>query len=511
MTKQSELASAIEQGYHTTLPNLHLGIALQNGEVVPGAAIQVVLKTLNRHGLIAGATGTGKTKTLQLMCELLSDAGISTLAMDIKGDLSGLLMPGEINEKIADRQQKIGVPVLPKGFPVEFLSISNEPGVRMRSTVGDFGPVLFSQMLDLNDTQLGLMTVLFKFSKDKNLPLIDLKDLKRLMSFAMEEGKVVLEKEYGKMSSTSFGTILRKIVELEQQGAEVLFGEPAFDVRDLAQTTSDGKGTISILRVTDLQDKPKLFSTFMLGLLSQLYNQYPETGDSDKPKLVIFIDEAHLIFNTASAALQEKIESIIKLIRSKSVGVIFCTQSPTDIPASVLGQLGLKIQHALRAFTANDRKAIKLTAENYPVSPFYKTAEVLTELGIGEALLTALDEQGRPTPLVTVLLQAPRSRLGTLSTHEIENSVHHSRLAARYADNLDRQSAYELLNNQLSNMQVEAAEMPTADHPASHSKEPDSMLENLSKNTLFRRIATTMIQEIAKIIAKALGIGGRRR
>src|SRR6478609_5454269 len=375
--RSSVFTQAIQDGYSFQGPVLTLGSAILDGQVIAEAKVNIPLKTLNRHGLIAGATGTGKTKTLQAFAEGLSEQGVSVLMMDIKGDLSGMAIAGESNPKIKERHQKLGIPFTPHGFPVEFLTLSKEKGSRLRATVSEFGPVLFSKILDLNDTQSGIVSIIFKFCDDESLPLLDLADFKKVLQFITEEGKEKIEKEYGKVSTASTGTILRKVIELEQQGAEIFFGEKSFEVEDLLRKDDKGYGYINMIRLADIQDKPKLFSTFMLCLLAEVYSIFPEAGDLEKPKLVIFIDEAHLIFNEASDALLDQIETIIKLIRSKGVGIFFCTQNPNDVPDAVLGQLGLKIQHELRAFTANDRKAIKRTSENYPITEFYKTDELL--------------------------------------------------------------------------------------------------------------------------------------
>ncbi len=329
---------------------------------------------------------------------------------------------------------------------------------RLRATVSEFGPVLLSRILDLNDTQAGVLAVIFKYCDDNQLALLDLKDLKKVTQFVTEEGKEEIEKDYGKISTATTGIIMRKILELEQQGAELFFGELSFDIRDLLRRDRSGNGYISIIRLTDIQDKPKLFSTFMLSLLAEVYSQMPEKGDADKPELVIFIDEAHLIFNQASQALLDQIENIVKLIRSKGIGVFFVTQNPTDVPNGVLSQLGLKVQHALRAFTAIDRKAIKLTAENYPLSDYYKTDETITALGIGEALVTALNEKGIPTPLAATMLRAPMSRMDILTPDEISFLNRSSDLVRKYGQTMDRESAYEILSRKVSAIEKEEAE-----------------------------------------------------
>ena len=399
MSQQEAFFKHIKEGYKTKGASIALGAAMLDGETITNALVKIPLKTLNRHGLIAGATGTGKTKTLQVLAENLSENGVPVLLMDLKGDLSGLAQPSPGHPKIDSRHANIGLPFEAKSFPVEILTISEQDGVRMRATISEFGPVLLSRMLDLNDTQSGIVAVLFKYCDDNELPLLDLKDFKKILQFSTQEGKKELEEAYGRISTASTGAILRKIVSIEQQGGALFFGEKSFEVEDLTRVDDAGRGVISVVRLTDIQDKPALFSTFMLQLLAEVYETYPEQGDTDRPALVIFIDEAHVFFEQASKALLSQIESIVKLIRSKGIGLFFVTQNPKDIPEDILSQLGLKIQHALRAFTAKDRKAIKLAAENYPLSGYYDIDLVLTQLGIGEAFVVALNEKGIPTPL----------------------------------------------------------------------------------------------------------------
>ncbi|RTE52793.1 DUF853 family protein [Arenibacter aquaticus] len=449
MGTKDEFFAHIEKGYTTKGEFITMGAAMLNGETITDAHIKIPLKTLNRHGLIAGATGTGKTKTLQVMAENLSNKGIPVLLMDLKGDLSGLAQPSPGHPKIDERHSKIGLPFTPSDFPVEILSLSEQDGVKLRATVSEFGPILLSRILDLSETQEGIVAVVFKYCDDNKLPLLDLKDFKKILQYATEEGKEEFREAYGRISTSSTGTILRKIIELEQQGADLFFGEKSFDVEDLTRIDENGRGYINIIRLTDIQDRPKLFSTFMLSLLAEIYATFPEQGDSGRPELVLFIDEAHLIFKEASKALLNQIENIVKLIRSKGVGLYFVTQNPTDVPDAVLSQLGLKVQHALRAFTAKDRKAIKLTAENYPISEYYDTKEVLTALGIGEALISALDEKGRPTPLAATMLRAPMSRMDVLSKTELKALIDGSKLVKKYNEVIDRESAYEILNEKI--------------------------------------------------------------
>jgi len=505
MSSSEQFLQAIQQGYTFKGESVPLGTAMLNGEVVPGAMIHLPLKTLNRHGLIAGATGTGKTKTLQLIAEALSDASVPVLMMDIKGDLSGIAAAGDDNAKIQERAEKIGIPFTPQAFPVEFLTLSGEKGVRLRATVSEFGPVLLSKILGLNDTQGGLVAMIFKYCDDNQLPLLDLKDFIKVLQYVSDEGKAELEKQYGKISTTSTGTILRKVVELQQQGADLFFGERSFEVEDLMRISDDGRGIISVLRVTDLQDRPKLFSTFMLQLLAELYATCPEEGDLDKPKLVMFIDEAHLIFQEASSALMQQIETIIKLIRSKGIGVFFCTQNPMDVPAPVLSQLGLKVQHALRAFTAADRKVIKQTAENYPETKFYKTDELLTQMGIGEAMITVLNEKGIPTPLAHATLRAPRSRMDVLSDQEIDAVVSKSKIAAKYNREIDSHSAYEILTEKLK----EAAERTAQEEEKKPARKTAKKEESIFDNPTVKQVGRTAASIITRSLLGALGLGGR--
>lgn len=458
MNRREEFKEHINQGYTCKGDSIILGGAILDREALKEAHIKVPLKTMNRHGLIAGATGTGKTKTLQVISEQLSERGVPVLLMDVKGDLSGIARPGEEKPFITERMSKIGLPYSTSGYPVELMTLSKQEGIRMRATISEFGPVLLSRILDLNDTQGGVLSVIFKYCDDNKMPLLDLKDLKKVIQYVTEQGKQSLESEYGKISPSSTGVILRKLLELEQQDADLFFGEVSFDIRDLMRRDRNGYGYINIIRLTDIQDRPKLFSTFMLCLLAEVYNEMPEKGDTEKPELVIFIDEAHLVFNQASKTLLNQIETIVKLIRSKGVGVFFVTQNPMDVPNEVLAQLGLKVQHALRAFTAIDRQAIKLTAENFPISSFYKTDEVLTSLGTGEALVTALNEKGIPTPLAATMIRAPQSRMDILTPEELSSINRASELLPKYNQVVDRESAYEMLSGKIDAAQKRAAE-----------------------------------------------------
>lgn len=508
MANQESFIQAIKDGYTFKGESVKIGAAVLDGQVVSDAGIFLPLKTMNRHGLIAGATGTGKTKTLQMISEFLSDSSVPVLLMDIKGDLSGIAAMGSVNDKVKDRYQKMNLEYKPEQFTAELLTLSEQKGVRLRATVSEFGPVLLSKILGLNDTQGGVVAMIFKYCDDTKLPLLDLKDFIKVLQYVGDEGKAELEKSYGKISTTSTGTILRKVIELQQQGADVFFGEKSFEVEDLMRMDDKGRGVINVLRVTDLQDKPKLFSTFMLQMLAELYATCPEEGDLDKPKLVMFIDEAHLIFQEASEALLQQIETIIKLIRSKGIGIYFCTQNPMDVPASVLGQLGLKVQHALRAFTAADRKVIKQTAENYPETEFYKTEDLITQLGIGEALVTMLNEKGIPTPLAHVMLCSPRSRMDILTDDEINSIVSRSKLVAKYNQVIDSQSAYEILTAKLEEA-AENAKQAGEEKGGKTSKEEPSTFEKVANNTIVKSMVRTAGNTIVRSLLGALGLGGR--
>jgi DNA helicase HerA-like ATPase len=504
MDRKNSFTMQINEGYSSKGDFIILGSAILDGEVIPDAQVKIPLKTMNRHGLIAGATGTGKTKTLQVLSEQLSEKGVPVLLMDVKGDLSGIAMPGEEKSFITERHAKLKLPFSVKGYPAELMSLSQQDGVRLRATVSEFGPVLLSRILDLNDTQQGVVSVIFKYCDDNQLALLDLKDLKKVIQYITEEGKNEIEKGYGKISTATTGIILRKIIELEQQGADLFFGELSFDIRDLMRVDKNGNGYINIIRLTDIQDKPKLFSTFMLSLLAEIYSQMPEKGDVAKPELVIFIDEAHLIFNQASKTLLDQIENIVKLIRSKGVGIFFVTQNPNDVPNGVLSQLGLKVQHALRAFTALDRKAIKLSAENYPVSEFYKTDETITSLGIGEALVTALSEKGTPTPLAATMLRAPVSRMDILAPAELNAINRSSVLVQKYSQTIDRESAYEILSRKVSEM----AQGAVQEERVRGRKGEGEIRQTRTSSSAYGRSISTPQDQMIKVLTSATFIRG---
>ena len=504
MTKKEQFIEELNSRYKTKGAFITLGKAILDGEVLPEVDINIPLKTVNRHGLIAGATGTGKTKTLQVFIEQLSHAGVPSLVMDIKGDLSGVAATGEENAKIQERYAKTKLPYSPQAFPVELMSVSEEKGVKLRATVTEFGPVLLSKILGLNETQSSIISIIFKYCDDKGLPLIDLEDLKKVLQFVTDnpQGKKELAEAYGSISPASLGAILRSIVALEQQGASHIFGEPSFDVQDLLETR-DGKGVINVLRVTDIQNKPAVFSTFMLSLFAEIYLTFPEAGDLDKPKLAVFIDEAHLIFKDAPKVLLDQIETMVKLIRSKGVGIYFITQIPGDVPENVLSQLGLKIQHALRGFTAKDKKEINKAVQNYPTTAYYKTEELIQALGIGEALITALDEKGIPTPLAHTYLISPESRMDVLSAAEIDHLVNASRMVAKYNQSIDKESAYEILMKRMNGEEVSSVEQPA--EPASKPTEP-SGFETILSSSMAQTFGKTLMREGAKAIIGMLGL-----
>ncbi|MFZ1800403.1 MAG: helicase HerA-like domain-containing protein [Chitinophagaceae bacterium] len=501
MATPENFLQEINDGYSFKSEHVEIGCGMLDGNVVPGAAISIPLKTMNRHGLIAGATGTGKTKTLQVIAEVLSNASVPVLLMDIKGDLSGIGAAGAVNDKITARSAMINIPFNPTAFPVEFLTLSGEKGVRLRATVSEFGPILLSKILGLNDTQGGLVAMIFKYCDDNKYPLLNLPDFIKVLQYVSNEGKDELQKEYGQVSAASTGTILRKVVEMQQQGADIFFGEPSFEIDDLMRISDDGRGMVNILRVTDMQEKPKLFSTFMLQMLAELYATLPEVGDQDKPKLVLFIDEAHLLFDEATSVLLQHIEMIIKLIRSKGVGVFFCTQNPQDIPASVLAQLGMKVQHALRAFTAADRDTIKKAAQNFPETSFYKTEDLLTKMGIGEAMITFLNEKGIPTPLVHTMLRPPESRMDILSDVEIDAIVAKSKLAPKYNRVIDSESAYEILNDKIAT----AAQKTKQETVPKNAPKEKSFFDNPT----VKQVGRTAASIITRSLLGALGLGGK--
>ncbi len=491
----------VVKSYTSSGASIYLGAGILDNNIISEAEVNIPLRMMNRHGLIAGATGTGKTRTLQLIAEQLSDAGVPVFMLDVKGDLSGLNQAGQTNSRLEERGQALNKPFVPGGFPVELYSLSGKLGATMRATVTEFGPVLLGKILDLNDTQTGVLAAIFKYADDHKMAVIDLNDLKKLLSYLSEgEGAAEIKSDYGKISSSTAGTILRKIVAVEQQGLGAIFGERSFDTEDLFQKV-DGKGVISLLNIADVQDQPALYSTFLLSLLAELFYSLPEAGDLDKPKLVFFFDEAHLLFNDASKAFLEQIEQVIRLIRSKGVGVFFCTQAATDIPESVLGQLGNRVQHALRAFTPNDVDALRKTVKTYPKSDFYEIDTIITSLGTGQALITVLNEKGIPTEVVATHLTPPRAVMGPMATADCEKLMQVSDYYQKYQENIDPESAFEILNARLKQKMEEKA---TAEEASKATKAPKRSTAKAEKSMFEEVVSAPITRQIGREIVRGI-------
>ncbi|MFL5650168.1 MAG: helicase HerA-like domain-containing protein [Chloroflexota bacterium] len=438
-------------GYTFDEPVVVLGSPIQGDEVDADVRVSVPLSRINRHGLIAGATGTGKTKTLQLLAGQLSAAGVPVFAVDVKGDLSGVGAAGDpANKAVVDRIASLKWPFEPQAHPLEVLSLSGKQGAHVRASVSSFGPLLLGKVLDLNETQTSILSLVFRYCDDQHLPLLDLADLRTTLKFlGSDEGKPVLE-DLGGIGPASLGVILRAIVTIEEDDADLFFGEPEFDVDDLLRTTPDGRGVVTLLEVADVMDRPRLYSTFVLWMLAQLYQHLPEVGDLPKPKLAFFFDEAHLLFDDASDALLEQIERTARLIRSKGVGVYFVTQAPTDVPSSVLSQLGNRVQHALRAFTPDDADALRKTARTFPMTDFFDIEKTITSLGTGEALVTVLSPRGVPTALAPTRLLAPDSLMAPIDAVQFQGRIATSPFAAKYGATVDRDSAYERITARIA-------------------------------------------------------------
>lgn len=446
-TSDDSAIGQIASGYRFEGETLPLGVALDDGEPVPAAKVGLPLAMMNRHGLVAGATGTGKTRTLQLMAEGLSDAGVPSFVMDIKGDLTGLLEPGASSEKLLERTSGLGQEWQAKSFPVELYKLGEGGvGIPIRTSLSDFGPLLLARVLDLNETQESALQLIFHWADMQHLALIDVKDLRSVVGYLTGEGKDEL-KEIGGISAATAGVILRKVAALEAQGGDVFFGEPAFDTSDLLETRG-GAGVISVLELPNVHDQPALFSTFVMWLLASLFQTLPEVGDQEKPKLVFFFDEAHLLFNGASKAFLAEVVKTVRLVHSKGVGIYFVTQTPKDVPEDVLAQLGGRVQHALRAFTPTDAKKLKETVSTFPTSPF-DLGQILTSLGTGEAVVTVLDRKGRPTPVAPTRLYAPAANMGEADATVVQQHVDSSPNLAKYKDAVDPESAFELLEQRL--------------------------------------------------------------
>jgi len=480
--------------------------------------VSLPAKMANRHGMIAGATGTGKTVTLQVLAEGFSRIGVPVFMADVKGDLSGLAQSGESNNKIQSRLEHIQLEGFsPQPNPVLFWDLFAEFGHPMRTTISDMGPLLLSSLLELNDTQTGVLYSAFSFSDDNGLLLLDLKDLRSMLSWMGNNSKE-LSLEYGNISSSSIGAIQRRLLVLEEQGAEHFFGEPALRLDDLMITDFSGRGVISIMDVTRLMaESPRLYATFLIWLLAELFEQLPEVGDQEKPKLVLFFDEAHLIFDRAPPALLDKIEQVVRLIRSKGVGVYFISQSPLDIPTDILGQLGARVQHALRAFTPRDKKAVNAVAETFRPNPAFDTRSVITELGTGEALVSVLDEKGSPTPVERILIRPPESRIGPLVHDERKQVIDRSPMKGRYDVEIDRESAHELLIKRAEeDARVDAAEQAQKARDKQQPSRPRSSKRQSVGEAMMKSVARSMGSSLGRqlmrgIMDTLLGSGKRRR
>ncbi len=476
-----EYAAAVRDGYAFDAPTLTLGAYLEDGTPEPRALVQMPLGMLNRHGLVAGATGTGKTRTLQLMTEGLSASGIPVFITDIKGDLTGLLEPGQASEKLSARVAALGQPWQPASFPVELFSLGGSgDGVPVRTSVTDFGPILMSKVLGLNETQESALSLIFSWADSQGLALIDLADLRATVAYlTSEEGKGELA-GIGGVSPATAGVILREISALQAQGADAFFGEPAFETEAFLRTSADGRGVVSCLELPDVRSQPALFSTFVMWLLASLFQDLPEVGDADKPKLVFFFDEAHLLFADASKEFLNQVVQTVRLIRSKGVGIFFVTQSPKDVPDDVLAQLGSRVQHALRAHTPNDQKALKATVDTFPSSPL-DLLKVLPGLGTGEAIVTVLDPKGRPTPVAPTRLWAPAAVMGPSSPGAVSSCLAASPFMAKYKDPVDPESAFELL---AARVEAEKAAAETAKEQAKAEKEAEKAAAEAEKRRL---------------------------
>ncbi|MBL7850936.1 MAG: DUF853 family protein [Cyclobacteriaceae bacterium] len=491
--------SAINSSYSPTGASIYLGAGVFQGSIVPEARVNLPLRMMNRHGLVTGATGSGKTRTLQLIAEQLSAAGVPVFMPDMKGDLSGIAAEGVANDKITERAGALGITYSPSAFPVELYSLSGKLGAQMRATVTEFGPVLLSKVLELNDVQSSVLMILFKYADDKDLPIVDLNDLKKVLNYLSEgAGAAEIKEGYGKISTATAGTILRKIVALEQQGVHQIFGEKSFDIGDLLEKV-DGRGVISILNVSDVQQQPAIFSTFMLALLAEIYQGLPEAGDLDKPKLVFFLDEAHLLFKDAPKAFMDQIEQVIRLIRSKGVGVFFCTQVTQDVPATVLSQLGNRVHHVIRAFTPNDVKDLKETIRTFPKSAFYDMEQQFTQLGIGQAFITVLNEKGIPTETVVTHLVPPSSRMGPLSPTEYQQLLDQSTMFAKYKDTVDPRSAFEILNERVQAIRQEQEQAAPASSPRTASRparQEKSTFEQVMTSPVAKQVGRELVRGV---------------
>jgi len=500
--ERTSFTEAIKNSYGFSGPKIFLGAGVLKQEILPEATVNLSLRMMTRHGLVTGATGSGKTRTLQLIAEQLSSAGVSVFMPDMKGDISGLAKEAVLNDKLTERATAVGATYTPSAFPVEIYSLTGKLGAQMRATITEFGPILLSKILELNDTQTGVLTMLFKYADDQGLPIVDFKDLKKVLNYLTEgPGADEIKSDYGKISSSSAGTILRKIVGLEQQGVDHIFGERSFEIDDLFEKV-DGKGVISLLNVSDIQHQPVVFSTFMLALLAEIYQSLPEAGDLDKPKLVFFLDEAHLLFKDAPKAFLEQIDQIIRLIRSKGVGIFFCTQLTQDVPQNVLSQLGNRIHHVIRSFTPNDVKALRETINTFPRSSFYDMEQQFTQLGIGQAFITVLNEKGIPTETVVTHLAPPASVMGPLPEQEYQQLLSASDMYKKYKDTIDPQSAHELLEARMKQYEEQNT---TRELPAPAPRPRQTSSTRTSKPRTPRKEKSTMDQVVGSPMARQIG------
>ena len=495
---KEKFVEAISQSYAPKGSYIYLGAGILENEILASAKVTLPLKMMTRHGLVTGATGSGKTRTLQLLAEQLSAQGIPVFIPDMKGDLSGIGKEGAVNDRLQDRAKALAMEFKPSNYPIELYSLSGQLGSQMRATVTEFGPILLSKIMELNEVQSGVLSVIFKYADDKKLPIVDLNDLKKVLNYLSEgEGAKEIKEDYGKISTSTAGTILRKIVVLEQQGVSQLFGEKSFDIDDLFEKV-DGRGVVSILNVADVQSQPAIFSTFMLALLAEIYHQLPEAGDLDKPKLVFFLDEAHLLFKDAPKAFLDQIDQVIRLIRSKGVGIFFCTQLAQDVPANVLSQLGNRIHHVLRAFTPNDVRALKETVKSFPHSTFYDIEKQFTQLGTGQAFITVLNDKGIPTETVATHLAPPSSVMGPLSETEYQQVIDTSDLYKKYAVAIDPESAYEILSRkiQLDPKSENHKEKAAPQQSRSSRKKEKSTLDQILSSSVGRQVGRSIVRGI---------------
>jgi DNA helicase HerA-like ATPase len=507
MDKQ-KFVDTINKSYTFNSPSIHMGAGVLEGKIIADAKVNLSLRMMNRHGLVTGATGSGKTRTLQLMAEQLSAAGVPVFMPDMKGDMSGLAKEGTVNDKLKERAEALQIRYEPSSFPLEIYSLSGKLGAQMRATVTEFGPVLLSKILELNEVQTGVLNVLFKYADDKGLPVVDFNDLKKVLNY-LTEGKGVeeIKQDYGKISGATAGTILRKIVSLEAQGVNQIFGETSFDIDDLFQKV-DGRGVISLLNVSDVQHQPQIFSTFMLALLAEIYQALPEVGDADKPKLVFFLDEAHLLFNDAPKAFMDQIEQVIRLIRSKGVGIFFCTQMTSDVPPTVLSQLGNRVHHVIRAFTPNDVKSLKETIKTFPRSEFYDMEQQFTQLGTGQAFITVLNENGIPTETVVTHLVPPASTMGPLAPQEYQQVLNQSDMFRKYKDAVDPESAFEILNQRIKS---DAEATDASDRKASSASKSRRVEKSAFEEVMTSPVAKQVGKEIVRgVFGMLFGAPARR-